>query len=46
MCVLKIAFSILGIKYLTENQNINDLKENKNISVLSPKVDCPLLFDI
>lgn len=42
MCVLKIAFSILGIKH----QNINDLKENKNISVESPKIDCSLLFNI
>lgn len=42
MCVLKIAFSILDIKH----QNINDLKENKNISVISPKIDCSLLFII
>lgn len=27
MCVLKIAFSVLGIKHLTENQNVNDFKK-------------------
>lgn len=42
ICVLKIVFYILGIKL----QNINDLKENKNISVVSPKLDCFLLFNI
>lgn len=39
MCVLKIAFSTLGVKHLIENQNISGLKENKNIYVVSPKID-------